>query len=135
MAEWRNLVLYDGECGLCDRTVQFLLRHDKKGLLVYAPLQGETARPFVGDNPQIDTMMLVERLDDGTTRIWPRSRGVFRTLAKLGGVWRVLSWLRILPLFLTDFGYRFVARHRIDWFGKVDACRIPDDAVRPRFLA
>jgi predicted DCC family thiol-disulfide oxidoreductase YuxK len=133
--EWKNLVLYDGECGLCDRTVQFLLRHDHKGVLVYAPLQGETARPFVGDHSAIDTMMLVEKLDDGSTRVSKRSRGVFRTLAKLGGIWRVLSWLRILPAFLSDLGYRFVAHNRIKWFGRVDACRLPSPEVRQRFLA
>jgi predicted DCC family thiol-disulfide oxidoreductase YuxK len=132
---WNNLVLYDGECGLCDRTVQFLLRHDKKGVLTYAPLQGETAKPFVGDHPAIDTMMLVEKLDDGSTRVSSRSRGVFRTLGKLGGFWRVLSWLRIFPAFLTDLGYRFVAHNRIKWFGRVDACRVPSPEVRQRFLA
>ncbi len=132
---WRNLVLYDGECGLCDRTVQFLLRHDKKGVLKYAALQGETARPFVGDHPDIDTMMLVEKLDDGAIRVSSRSRGVFRTLAKLGGFWWVVSWLRILPVFLSDFGYRFVANRRIRWFGRVDACRLPDPSTRQRFLA
>ena len=57
--DWKYLVLYDGECGLCDRSVQFLLRHDKKGVLTYAPLQGEAARPFVGEKPALDTMMLV----------------------------------------------------------------------------
>jgi predicted DCC family thiol-disulfide oxidoreductase YuxK len=132
---WRNLVLYDGECGLCDRTVQFLLRHDHRGVLSYAPLQGETARPFVGDKPAVDTMLLVERLDDGSTRISARSRGVFRTLAKLGGIWRVLAWLRVLPAFLTDLGYRLIAANRVRWFGRVDACRVPDPAVRQRFLA
>ena len=134
MSDWRNLVLYDGECGLCDRTVQFLLRHDRRAVLAYAPLQGETARPFVGEHPKVDTMMLVGKLDDGRVRVWERSRGVFRTLAKLGGIWRVLSWLRILPVFLTDLGYRFVARHRLSWFGRVDACRVPDPATRQRFL-
>jgi predicted DCC family thiol-disulfide oxidoreductase YuxK len=135
VSEWRNLVLYDGECGLCDRTVQFLLRHDKKGVLNYAPLQGETARPFVGAEPALETMLLVERLADGSTRVSARSRGVFRTLAKLGGFWRVVSWLRILPGFLTDLGYRLVARHRIQLFGRVDACRVPDPENRQRFLA
>jgi predicted DCC family thiol-disulfide oxidoreductase YuxK len=135
VSEWRNLVLYDGECGLCDRTVQFLLRHDKKGVLNYAPLQGETARPFVEAEPALETMLLVERLADGSTRVSARSRGVFRTLGKLGGGWRLLSWLRVLPAFLTDLGYRLVARHRIKWFGRVDVCRVPDPATRQRFLA
>jgi predicted DCC family thiol-disulfide oxidoreductase YuxK len=132
---WRNLVLYDGECGLCDRLVQFLLRHDKRGVLSYAPLQGETARPFVGDQPALDTMMFVERADDGSTRVFVRSRGAFRILGKLGWFWRILSWARILPVFLTDLGYRFIAKNRIRWFGRVDACRIPDASLKPRFLA
>jgi predicted DCC family thiol-disulfide oxidoreductase YuxK len=135
MAEWSNLVLYDGECGLCDRTVQFLLRHDHEGVLQFAPLQGETARPFVGEQPALDTMLLVERMGDGSIRVSSRSRGVFRTLAKLGGFWRVVSWLRFLPAFLTDLGYRIVAHNRVRWFGRVDACRLPDPAVRRRFLA
>jgi predicted DCC family thiol-disulfide oxidoreductase YuxK len=133
--DWKYLVLYDGECGLCDRSVQFLLRHDKKAVLSYAPLQGETARPFVGDKPALDTMMLVEKLDGGGTRVSVRSRGAFRTLAQLGGIWRVISWLRILPAFLTDLVYRFVAHNRIKWFGRVDACRVPSPEVRQRFLA
>jgi predicted DCC family thiol-disulfide oxidoreductase YuxK len=137
--EWHNLVLYDGECGLCDRTVQWLLRHDRRGVLTYAPLQGETARPFVanvpGDKRELDTLVFVERSDDGAIRVTDRSRGVFRILGTLGGFWRVVSWLRFLPRFLTDLGYRIVAKNRIRWFGRVDACRVPDAAVRQRFLA
>jgi predicted DCC family thiol-disulfide oxidoreductase YuxK len=130
---WRDLVLYDGECGLCDRLVQWLLSHDKKGVLSYAPLQGETARPFAtGD---LDTMVFVERDADGRTRVYERSRGVFRILQKLGGVWRAVAWLRVLPRFVTDAGYRFVSSHRLRWFGRVDACRVPDASVKARFLA
>ena len=92
MIVWRNLVLYDGECGLCDRLVQWLLRHDRDGILSYAALQGETAKPYVtGD---MDTMVFVERGDGGSTRVFERSRGVFRILQKLGGIWRAVAWLR-----------------------------------------
>jgi predicted DCC family thiol-disulfide oxidoreductase YuxK len=130
---WRNLVLYDGDCGLCDRLVQWLLRHDKKGVLSYAPLQGETARPYAAG---LDTMVFVERGDDlQPARVFVRSRGVFRILSKLGGIWRVLSWARILPAFLTDAGYRFIARRRIRWFGRLETCRVPDAAIRARFLS
>src|SRR5258706_260972 len=107
---WRNLVLYDGECGLCDRTVQWLLRHDRKNVLTYAPLQGDTAREFVANVPgEFDTIVFVERGDDGVVRVTDRSRGVFRVLGKLGGFWRVVSWLRFLPRFLTNLGYRVCA--------------------------
>jgi predicted DCC family thiol-disulfide oxidoreductase YuxK len=125
-----NLVLFDGECGLCDRLVQWLLRHDRRGVLHYAPLQGETARPYV--HGPIDTMIFVET--DGATRIYERSRGALRILHHLGGVWRVLSWARVLPRFVTDPIYNFVARNRIRWFGRVESCRVPDGETRRRFL-
>jgi predicted DCC family thiol-disulfide oxidoreductase YuxK len=133
MIVWRDLVLYDGECGLCDRLVQWLLRHDRKGVLSYAPLQGETARPFVSGD--LDTMVFVERDAGGTTHVYERSRGVFRILQKLGGIWRAVAWLRILPRFVTDAGYRFISRNRLRWFGRADACRVPDASVKARFLA
>lgn len=135
MSGWRNLVLYDGECGLCDRSVQWLLRHDARGVLSYAPLQGELARQFVDGKSEYDTIVLVERDEAGRVQLSQRSRAAFRILDKLGGGWRVVSWLRLLPAFVTDWGYRLVARNRLRWFGKVDACRIPDLAVRGRFLA
>jgi predicted DCC family thiol-disulfide oxidoreductase YuxK len=135
MEGWRYLVLYDGECGLCDRSVQWLLRHDRQGLLRYAPLQGTTARAFVERTDAYDTIVFVEKGDDGAVRVSRRSRAAFRIFAQLGGVWRVIGWLRFLPAGLTDLVYRFVAARRIRWFGRVDACRLPDPSVRARFLA
>jgi predicted DCC family thiol-disulfide oxidoreductase YuxK len=135
MEGWRYLVLYDGECGLCDRSVQWLLRHDKQDVLRYAPLQGATARAFVERTDAFDTIVFVEKGEDGAVRVSHRSRAAFRILSRLGGVWRMISWLRILPLALTDLVYRFVAARRIRWFGRVDACRLPDPSVRARFLA
>ena len=81
-----NLVLYDGECGLCDRLVQWLLRHDRRHVLHYAPLQGETARPYV--HGPIVTMIFVETDD---ARIYQRSRGALRILYHLDDIWRVAS--------------------------------------------
>jgi predicted DCC family thiol-disulfide oxidoreductase YuxK len=134
MDDWRYLVLYDGTCGLCDRSVQWLLRHDRKGALRYAPLQGSTARQFVDEREVYDTMMLVERDDDGAPRLFNASRAFFEICRVLGGGWRAASWLRVLPVGLTDSAYHVVARNRYRWFGQVDACRIPSAEVRDRFL-
>lgn len=127
----RHLVLFDGECGLCDRSVQWLLRHDPRGVLTFAPLAGEAARRFVprGD---YDTVVLVEH-DERGARLYERSRAAFRIWRALGGGWRVLSWLRFLPAWLTDVPYRVVARNRLRWFGKI-ACRVPTPELRARFL-
>ena len=130
---WRLLVLYDGQCGLCDRSVQWLLRRDKRVLLRFAPLQGETARRFVGDRASFDTILLVDRTR-GVERVFDRSRAALQILRRIGGPWRFVAWLRVLPRWLTDLPYRFVARRRLRWFGTVDACRLPNPEVRSRFL-
>ena len=132
-AESRFLVLYDGECGLCDRTVQWLLKRDRKNVLRYAPLGGETAKRFVKQQGPVDTLVLVEELQ-GQALLFRRSRAMFRILSQLGGIWRVVAWLRFLPQFFTDAGYRLIAHYRIAWFGRIDACRVPDASVRDRFL-
>jgi predicted DCC family thiol-disulfide oxidoreductase YuxK len=137
--DWRYLVLYDGACGLCDASVQWLLRHDRRGVLRFAPLQGTTARRWVTEQAPDEaqqTIVLVERGADGRERVSDRSTAAFRILGALGGAWRALSWLRLLPRALTDAVYRFVARRRRRWFappaGDV-ACRVPDAATRARF--
>jgi predicted DCC family thiol-disulfide oxidoreductase YuxK len=131
---WRYLVLYDGECGLCDRSVQWLLRRDRRAVLRFAPLQGETARGFVGEKAEFDTMVFVERRPGEAPRVLERARAVLTILRRIGGVWLLVAWLRFLPRVLIDVPYRFVARRRIRWFGRVDACRLPDPATRQRFL-
>jgi predicted DCC family thiol-disulfide oxidoreductase YuxK len=136
----RALVLYDGLCGLCDVAVQWLLRHDRRAVLVYAPLQGETARPYLalarGDGGErgLSTMVFVERGAAGDETITTRSRGFFRIVRRLGGPWSLLAALRVLPAFLTDAIYDFVSRRRTRWFGRLDACKVPDAASKARFL-
>ena len=135
----RALVLYDGLCGLCDRSVQWLLRHDRRNALVFAPLQGETAKPYLaaatgrGDDG-LDTVVLVERDQRGVERVHVRSEAAFRLLRQIGGAWSALAWFRVLPRALTDAAYRFVSRRRRRWFGRLDACRVPDANTRGRFL-
>ena len=133
-SEWSRLVLYDGECGLCDRSVQWLLRRDHRHVLRFAPLQGDTARPFTGGATHFESMVLIER-DARGEHIYQRSRAVLRMLGALGQPWRALSWLRLLPAFLTDLPYRLIARYRLSWFGKSDpACRVATAEERALFL-
>jgi predicted DCC family thiol-disulfide oxidoreductase YuxK len=124
---------YDGDCGLCARSVQWAVAHDKKGVLRYAPLQGDTyARLQVDDKPrELETMLLHDA--DG---LHLRSDAVLRLLKHVGGGWSVLAALgRVIPRFLRDAAYRYIARHRVAWFGTADRCELPAPALRERFLA
>ena len=127
----------NGVCRLCDQTVQFLLAIDRNQVLSYAPLQGKTADLLAQRYPQsgdLTTMLFVESYGTDRERISSRSTGVLRMLARVGGVWSVVSWLRVVPAALRDWAYRTVARHRYRWFGRFEACKLPDAEVSARFL-
>ena len=131
------VVLYDGVCGLCDKTVQWLLDHDPQGRFHFTPLQGETAAALRARHPEIpetlESVLLVDSRGPMRT-VSLRSRAVFLTLQELGGAWAILALLRVFPAFLTDIGYRFVASIRYRVWGQLDACRLPSPEERARFL-
>lgn len=133
-----NLVLYDGVCGLCDRTVQRLLAADRRGVLRFAPLQGPTAKAVIARHPELDEALrsLVFVRSHGTTdeKVYLRSEGALRIARELGGVWTVVAWLRIVPRAWRDAVYDWVARNRYRWFGQFSECRVPSPGVKDRFL-
>jgi predicted DCC family thiol-disulfide oxidoreductase YuxK len=132
------ILLFDGVCGLCDRTVQFVLRHDPEGRFRFAPLQSEFAHAVLerhGRDPgELDTMYLV--LDPGTPRerVLAKSDGVLAVLKGLGGAWPLLTIAGLLPRRLRDRAYDVVARNRYRWFGRYDQCPLPRPEVRERFI-
>lgn len=133
----RHLLLYDGVCGLCDRSVQFSLGHDRAGRFLYAPLQGETARQLAARLPlptELETVVLIT--DPGTPRerVYLKSDAILIVLRHLGGFWRALSWLRLIPRPLRNAAYDFVAARRYRWFGRFDTCRLPAPGTAERFL-
>lgn len=126
-------MLYDGVCGLCHRTVAWLLRHDRRGRLWFAPLQGETAARLRVQHPEIpsglESVVLVE---DG--RVALRSRAILGAARQLGPPWRWVSWLGWLPARLLDLAYRLVAQVRYRVWGRFETCRAPAAADRSRLL-
>ena len=137
MTEGQDLIFYDGECGLCDMVVQFVLLRDKQKRYVFAPLQGETALELLKDLPseykQLDSLVLVENYASKARKYYVMGRGAFRIAWNLGGLWALVGWLNFLPPVLYDWGYRWVARNRYRLFGKI-FCVIPDYSQKGRFL-
>lgn len=130
-APTRSIVFFDGVCGLCNATVDFWMRRDRRQRLAFAPLQGETAAQWlpVVAREQLHSMFL--RTEEGA--IYSRSSAAVRILWRLGGVWMLaaaLLWL--IPLPLRDLGYRLVAASRYRLFGRRETCRLPtpDEAER-----
>ena len=133
----RQLILYDGFCGLCDRSVQFLLRRDRAAVFAFAALQGETAAAIRGRHPGLegaDSMVLVRDAGGPGEQVLVRSSAALHALGALGGFWRLISWLRIVPRPLRDAVYDAIAKRRYRWFGKFDSCRLPAPDQAARFL-
>ncbi|MEM7812390.1 MAG: DCC1-like thiol-disulfide oxidoreductase family protein [Planctomycetota bacterium] len=126
----RPVVFFDGVCGLCDGTVSTLLKIDRGERLLFATLQGETAKTLPPEFVDLNSMVLREG-----DRLSRKSTAVGRTLKAVGGFWAVLgSLLLLVPRPLRDLGYTLVAKIRYRVWGKKETCRIPTPAERGRFL-
>lgn len=142
------IVLYDGVCAFCNRSVQFILRRDPDGIFRFAPLQSGLATRILarhGANPSdLDTMYVVldydqacgNRREEGSGEsLLSRSDAALFVLQQLGGIWRVVAGaMQLLPRFVRDWGYRRFASNRYRVFGRYDTCPLPDEATRARFL-
>ena len=133
------ILFYDGVCGLCNTLVQFLLKHDKRGRLRFASLQSDFAEKVLhrhGFDPKdLNTLHVVENYEQPDERLLQRSDAILRAGRELGGYWSVLAAMaKIVPRFLRDIAYRFVAQNRYRVFGKYETCMLPDPNQRSRFL-
>lgn len=128
----RPIIFFDGVCGLCNSSVDFVLRHDRHGRMRFAPLQGETAARLLPAADRENLGSLVLWSEAGAFR---RSAAVVRILWQLGGLWKVpAACLWLIPGPLRDGGYRVVAALRYRLFGKKETCRLPTPEERGRIL-
>ncbi|MGA0334319.1 MAG: thiol-disulfide oxidoreductase DCC family protein [Kiritimatiellia bacterium] len=126
------LLLFDGPCTLCQRSVRFILRHEKASVLHFASLQSETGQRRTASlnlPPGTDAMILLEEHGFSTA-----SDAAFRVCAYLRYPWRLGYSLRFLPGFLHRPVYRWIAKNRYRWFGQDESCPLPDPKQAARFL-
>jgi predicted DCC family thiol-disulfide oxidoreductase YuxK len=134
------LLLYDGTCGFCAESVQFVLRHDRRRqTLRFSSLQGPTAAEIRARHPELDAVDSVIWFEpaDGThpETLLTKSSAALRVLRYLGGVWRPLGALAaIVPRTIRDAVYDLIARHRHRLVRAGPACVIPTPEERNRFL-
>ncbi len=131
------VMLYDGLCGFCDRTVRLVLRFDRRRTMRFAALQGDFAQNTLQRHAQlrgVDSLIVVENAGTGQERVHVRSEAVLFIARYLGGAWKAATLMRILPRGLRDGAYDLFARHRYRIFGRFDTCPLPAPDVRARFL-
>lgn len=127
------VLLFDGVCNFCNASVQWVLQHDRQGVFHFASLQSEAGRALLKkhdlDPQHFDSVVVV----DGP-RCLLRSDAAFEILRRIGGPWRALTVLQLLPRSLRDAVYDWIARNRYRWWGKREACMIPRPEWKERFL-
>ncbi len=127
------VLLYDGLCCLCNRTIHFLLRIDHRSVLHFAALQSTSAESLLEQvdhsRPLPDGVVLIHN-----GKIYTESDAALKSLQLIGGIWKLLAMLRVIPNFIRKPIYSLVARNRYKWFGKYDSCPIPKPEWKQRFL-
>ena len=125
------IVFFDGVCNLCQGSVRYLIKHDKKGVLKFASLQGNYAKDFVNET-EIQSMQSILFFDG--KMLYKKSTAVLKLSRLLGGWHQLLVLGYILPRFFRNWLYNIVARNRYRWFGKKDQCMLPSKGFENRFL-
>ncbi len=131
--ENRPVVLFDGVCNLCSNYVQFIIKRDPTAKFRFASLQSafgqKLSSQFKLDTQHLHSIILVQ----GNT-FKERSNAALEIARHLSGAWPLLHTFKIVPRFLRDPIYNWVARNRYRWFGKKDECWIPTPDLKNRFL-
>jgi predicted DCC family thiol-disulfide oxidoreductase YuxK len=128
----KGIILFDGVCNYCNTMVNFALKRDKKDFLLFTPLQSDAGlalREKYGVAPSVDSFIYIEK-----EKAYLYSTAALKVSKHLSGAWPLLAAFFIVPPFIRDGVYKWVARNRYKWFGKKDACMIPTPAVRAKFL-
>ena len=130
-------ILFDGVCNLCERSVQFVIRHDPDAKFMFAPLQSVYARTLIKDpelgfeefqTGDLDSFVLI-----AAGRVTLRSDAWLSICRQLDGWPGLLSVFWVVPRFVRDAVYDFIGRHRYQWFGKKPECMIPTPDIQRRF--
>ncbi len=127
------VIFFDGVCNLCNQSVDFIIKRDSSKDFRFASLQSEAARSLL-KNKSIDLQSIrtIILLKDGKT--FYRSDAILEIVWQLSAPWPLLYVFKIVPRFIRDGMYNLVSKHRYNWFGKLDSCRVPSKEERARFL-
>ena len=127
------VLLFDGVCNLCNASVQWVLLRDKKNVFQFAALQSEAGqeilKKFGMETEHFDSVVLVEG-----DRIYTQSDAALGVATRLGGVWQLMGVFKIVPRFIRNAVYDWIARNRYRWFGKQEQCMLPRPEWKGRFL-
>ncbi|MGB1121812.1 MAG: thiol-disulfide oxidoreductase DCC family protein [Saprospiraceae bacterium] len=128
--EKHPIILFDGVCNLCNGAVQFIIERDKKRQFRFASLQSDFGQQYQQQvGAAVDSILLVKN-----DKIYQKSSAALRIARHLDGLWPLLFLFIIVPPFIRNSIYDWIARNRYRWFGKQDSCWLPTPDLKALFL-
>jgi len=130
----KPVILFDGVCNLCNNAVQFIIRHDPDEKFLFASLQSEFGQQLMKHyNLPLENFNSFILLQNN--KVFNKSTGALKVAKQIKGSWKLLYIFIIVPKFIRDAVYTWIANNRYKWFGKKDACMIPTPQIKARFLS
>lgn len=132
--ENKKIILFDGVCNLCNTSVQYVVKRDKKDVFRFAPLQSEIGKKMLKerniDTNTIDSIILIEP----EIAYYIKSEAALKIMKEFDGAWSLMAVFNIVPTKIKNIVYDFIAKNRYKWYGKKDACMIPTPELKAKFL-
>ena len=130
----KKIILFDGVCNLCEASVQFVIKYDKKDVFRFVALQSELGKEIIKhvglENKNIDSVILYE---PGIAYNY-KSAAALEIAKNLGGFFHLGTVFKLIPNGLRNLLYDYVAKNRYQWYGKKESCMIPTAELKAKFL-
>lgn len=131
----KQLILFDGVCNLCNSSINYVIKHDHQDHFLFAPIQGETGKKVIEkfkiDTNQTDSIILYSPING----VKFKSSAALAIGKKLGFPRNFITVFYVIPTFIRDLVYDYIAKNRYKWYGKKDACLIPAPELKAKFMA
>jgi predicted DCC family thiol-disulfide oxidoreductase YuxK len=129
-----GIILFDGECNLCNHAVQFVIPRDPRDYYRFAALQSEVGvqllKQYQLSPAEMNTVVLIQH-----GNLFTKSTAALKLVRHLNRLWPLLYLLILIPRFLRDPIYDWIARNRYKWFGRREFCMMPTPEMKRRFLS
>lgn len=130
----KKIILFDGVCNLCDSSVQYVIKNDKKDIFRFIPLQSELGRKIIHHigiaDKNIDSIILYEP----KKAYYYKAEAALRIIQELGPAFSFAKIFLLIPKSVSNLVYDFIAKNRYKWYGKKESCMIPTDEIKNKFL-
>jgi predicted DCC family thiol-disulfide oxidoreductase YuxK len=130
----KKIILFDGVCNLCEASVQFVIKYDKKDVFRFVALQSELGKEIIKhiglESKNIDSVILYE---PGIAYNY-KSAAALEIAKNLGGFFHLGTVFKLIPNGLRNLLYDYIAKNRYQWYGKKESCLVPTIELKSKFL-